>query len=336
MTEVLDFDRPADWFDEELHRPETDDSRSSHRSRRVPELDTICLSDFAELDLPTRKTILHPILPERSLGMLFAGRGIGKTHVALGIGYAVSTGGEFLRWHAKAPRNVLYVDGEMPQEMLQDRLLKHMAASSVVPEQDAFRLLCMDRQELGMSINLSVSDDQKAIEAELRDTDFLILDNMSTLTNGGAENDAESWNAMQEWLLQLRRRGITVLIVHHAGRSGNARGTSKREDVLDTIVQLKRPSDYLPSDGARFEVHLTKARGLFGDDVEPFEAKLTVTEENEAIWECCEVGEEDSELKEEVMERSKAGKSIRVIASELQVKKGKVERILKRARQSAA
>jgi putative DNA primase/helicase len=31
---------------------------------------------------------------------------------------------------------------------------------------------------------------------------------------------------------------------------------------------------YSPTDGARFEVHLEKARGIFGDDAKPFEAKL--------------------------------------------------------------
>ena len=49
---------------------------------------------------------------------------------------------------------------------------------------------------------------------------------------------------MQAWLLRLRRQGVAVLLVHHAGRSGNPRGTSKREDVLDTVIQLKHPEDY--------------------------------------------------------------------------------------------
>ena len=67
-------------------------------------------------------------------------------------------------------------------------------------------------------------------------------------------------------------------MVHHARRGGNARGTSKREDVLDTVIQLKHPDDYDPEDGARFEVHLTKARGISGDEALPFEAKLEVVD----------------------------------------------------------
>ena len=56
-------------------------------------------------------------------------------------------------------------------------------------------------------------------------------------------------------LSMLRRRGVSVLIVHHAGKGGEQRGTSRREDVLDTSISLRRPSDYLPTEGARFEVH---------------------------------------------------------------------------------
>jgi len=37
---------------------------------------------------------------------------------------------------------------------------------------------------------------------------------------------------VQGWLLVLRRRGISVMVIHHAGKSGLQRGTSRREDVL--------------------------------------------------------------------------------------------------------
>src|SRR4029078_10845957 len=89
------------------------------RNQDKYEFETICLRDFTKLKLPPRRMVLNPILPERGLGMLFAARGIGKTHVALGMAYAVSCGGQFLRWNAERARNVLYVDGEMPQHALQ-------------------------------------------------------------------------------------------------------------------------------------------------------------------------------------------------------------------------
>jgi hypothetical protein len=46
------------------------------------------------------------------------------------------------------------------------------------------------------------------------------------------ENDADAWEILQPWLLDLRRRKIAVLVVHHAGRSAQMRGTSRREDSV--------------------------------------------------------------------------------------------------------
>jgi transposase len=58
--------------------------------------------------------LLSPVLPEKSLAMLFAPRGIGKSWLGLSIGVAVASGGSLLKWEAPAPRRVLVADGEMP------------------------------------------------------------------------------------------------------------------------------------------------------------------------------------------------------------------------------
>jgi putative DNA primase/helicase len=80
---------------------------------------------------------------------------------------------------------------------------------------------------------------------------------------------------MQSWLIGLRRKGIAVLLIHHAGVNGRQRGTSRREDALDTVIALRRPEDYLPEQGARFEVHFEKLRNrVDGDGAVSFEARL--------------------------------------------------------------
>jgi hypothetical protein len=66
----------------------------------------------------------------------------------------------------------------------------------------------------------------------------LFIDNLSTAAFGLKENEADSWERMLPWLLDLRRRKIAVVIVHHAGRSGEMRGTSKREDSVFWILAL--------------------------------------------------------------------------------------------------
>jgi hypothetical protein len=114
-----------------------------------------------------------------------------------------------------------------------------------------------------------------------------------------------------------------VLIVHHAGKSGAQRGTSRREDILDTSISLRRPADYAPTEGARFEVHFEKARGIHGDLAKPFEAKMEVRD-GKSIWTV-------RELEDAALARVKAllddGYSVRDVASEIGISKSKVQRL---------
>lgn len=59
------------------------------------------LKQFLQLSVKRREMILGPILPEKGLAMLYAGRGTGKTLVALGIAFAVASGRTFLKWRRR-------------------------------------------------------------------------------------------------------------------------------------------------------------------------------------------------------------------------------------------
>jgi putative DNA primase/helicase len=66
-----------------------------------------------------------------------------------------------------------------------------------------------------------------------------------------------------------------VLLIRHAGTNGRQRGTSRREDALDTVIALRRPEDYSPDQGARFEVHFEKLRNrINGNAAVPFGARI--------------------------------------------------------------
>jgi putative DNA primase/helicase len=164
----------------------------------------------------------------------------------------------------------LYVDGEMQLAELQLRLSAIQAAMGAEIPNDGFRILAADNTEAG--INLSSDEGQRALERHLEGIYLLVLDNLSTLLASGSEGASDAWLPIQNWLLKLRRKGIAVLLIHHAGLNGRQRGTSRREDALDTVIALRRPVDYSPKEGARFEVHLEKARALVEAGALPFEA----------------------------------------------------------------
>lgn len=109
---------------------------------------------------------------------------------------------------------------------------------------------------------LDTPEGQAAIEPLVEVHDVIILDNRSCLFDPLGEKDPEAWQPAQDWILSLRRRGKTVIIIHHANKQGGSRGHSKAEDFLDLCIELARPDDYDPSQLARFQVNFTKARGI--------------------------------------------------------------------------
>jgi putative DNA primase/helicase len=281
------------------------------------------LHDLIALEVPRREMVLAPIIPAKGLVMLYAFRGGCKTLMAHGIGAAVSTGDKFLKWTAPKPRKVLLVDGELPTEELQQRLSQATAHMTV--ERGMFEILAADQVRDGIG-NFADIKIQNYLDAHLKGVELLILDNLSSLTTVIRDNDGESWNPIQSWLLRLRRRGISVLVVHHAGKDGAQRGTSRREDVLDTSLSLRRPSDYDPTQGGRFEVHIEKGRGLHGDAAKPFEAQLEVRD-GACFWTLREITDVNETRISELLDD---GLSIRDIADETGIPKSTVARIKKK------
>jgi putative DNA primase/helicase len=136
--------------------------------------------------------LLAPILPERSLAMLYAPRGLGKSWLALSIGLAVASGVPLLRWSAPRQRRVLYIDGEMPLISLQERLKAICLPFGTDIPNDGFRILAADQIDGG--INLSTEDGQCSLEPLLEGVDLLILDNLSTLCTATSESACHERN----------------------------------------------------------------------------------------------------------------------------------------------
>jgi hypothetical protein len=287
----------------------------------------IDIYEFLAMELPPRDNILAPWLPRQGLAMIHSKRGIGKTFMALNIAYAVACGAAFLRWEASQPAGVLYIDGEMPGNVIQERLAQIVKSNELVPEK-ALLLMSPDLQEQAMP-DLSTSEGQKAVNGYLsQDIELIILDNISTLSRSGKENEAQSWLPLQEWALRLRAQGKSILFIHHSGKTGLQRGTSKKEDILDTVINLRHTVDYEPMQGACFEIHFEKSRGIYGADVEPFEVRL-----EDGLWTMKDL---KTSTLEKVIRLTKDGCSQKEIAEELGKNKGYISRLVKQAKESGA
>ncbi|SHM18693.1 AAA family ATPase [Rhodanobacter sp. OK091] len=302
----------------------------THQEEKPPrKVVAVDAAGLLSASFPPRDKLLKPWLSSQSLAMIYAPRGIGKTHMALGVAYALASGGEFLGWQATAQTPVLYLDGEMPGADLKARVATVIASNEREAADGYLRFVTPDLQADGVMPNLYQPEGREAVNAALGNARVIIVDNLSCLVRGGKENEGESWQPVQEWALQMRSQGLSVVFVHHAGKGGQQRGTSKREDVLDTVIALRKPADYEPGQGARFEVHFEKARALYGQDVSPFEAALTTLPDGNQTWATRAVSDASEE---QMIELAGLGLSTREIGGELGVNHSTVVRALNKAK----
>jgi len=218
-----------------------------HNAERKPDKpSTIDLSpalmsakELLAAEIPQRPKVLGEWLREGDYGYLFAPRGHGKSWLAMMIANAIANGTSLGEWsEGDSARRVVYFDAEMNLPDVQER------GKLVGIDSDNFAWLQHEKvfPIIERQINIALREDQEAISAILADGDVLIIDNLSTSTSGIEENNGDHFDLLKGWFLELRNRRITVLVVHHAGRNGMMRGTSKREDIAHWILSLRDDS----------------------------------------------------------------------------------------------
>lgn len=262
--------------------------------------DAIDVADFLALDLPPRKWLAEGLIQDRDILMLHAMRGCGKSHFCFGLAYSLACGLDFLRYKIREPVPVLLCDGEQQSEDIQARLRSIQAS---VDQPPGSRFLLLARDQVNDLRSLATTQGQAAVERILTrlaaaGPRVLVIDSLSTLAplpKDVSENDEAGWRPIQDWLLRLRRLGVTSIFVHHDNRAGAPRGTSARETLPSQIVHLKRPDGYSAIDGARFIVSLEKARGVHGPAARPFEAWLRSGPDGRQAWTLADLEDEKGE-----------------------------------------
>lgn len=283
---------------------------------------------FMELVFPERELLLEPWLPRPGLAMVYAPKGEGKTWFALAVAKAVARGDDLLGWRCPSRARVLYVEGELPGQSVQDRLKRFRPSP-----RGSFHILCRDSYLLRRETMPDLGDYEGRLELDrIIDQccpDVIILDTISTLVRSGVENDAESWAPIQAWLLSHRWRGRTVIVMHHSGKSGQQRGTSKREDVMDTIIKLKKEPEACTETESVFDLTFEKSRDFYGKAAEQLRLRFS-TEDGWATWRSEPLRDVQADRVKEMM---RAGVKQKDIARELKVSPGRISQIVKEIRE---
>ncbi|MBW2647505.1 MAG: AAA family ATPase [Deltaproteobacteria bacterium] len=242
--------------------------------------------ELEALELPSVKKYLGPI-NDGGLGEIYGPRGLGKTWFRDALSLCLTRGQDFGPLKCEEPAGVLILDGEMPLHLLKERftLAKHLGkpqrALDIISNEYLYRLG-------GPVINLSNVEWRQAILDTVKRGgdrwDVIFIDNLSSFLPGIRENDSEAWGPINAFLLELRWMGKAVIFIHHAGKSGDQRGTSGREDQLDFVWKLTPAPGHNPEDGCNLEATLTKSRSLTGAEAAPFTFAIVPHTEGGLTW----------------------------------------------------
>lgn len=236
-----------------------------------------------------RRFLLEPLILERSTTLVYARTNVGKTWFALCLAVAITQGGTlFGRWRAKGGTKALYLDSEMDEESMGERmrLVSRMRFGGRKARRDRLKnLLYISRKRSGEDTD---SFKQKTVEfVEKNGVSLVILDNLTAFTR---HNDsAGAWEDVHTWIDCLRERNCAVLLVHHENKKGEQRGTSATANAVDNVVHLLphesvgcragtpgaqgrgAGAEHHQSDGALcMRVVIDKGREIFGYARQPF------------------------------------------------------------------
>jgi len=264
--------------------------------------------------------------------MIHSAPGVGKTFFLLGMSVAITRKKppeKFCGWKIKQGAGVLFVDGEMPATIMQQRLAKLEAAYPNNVESNKNKLWLMSGTNIsrntGKAINFSDEHWRDYFSKLLLNhpAKIIILDNIVSLMSTKDENDAGAWSIINQWLIYLRSIGKSVIIVHHSSKHGKQRGTSHRSDNLDTVIKLDKPR----SDG--FTVKFEKHRNFSSVEASPVVVNLQFDQDKVIFTRKEDEDFEQAERNQEIRDMHADGRTNKEIAEYFGLTKGRVSQIIK-------
>ncbi len=240
---------------------------------------------------------IEPLLSSRGTGEIFAWRGTGKSYITTQMAIDISLGKAVMfgahrggggHWPISRAYRTLYVYGEMDDSEIKQRAVAlSRMADGQIPKDEQLGTMCKDYQR-NWRPKLSSALDRKFIEDRIFGHGYegLILDNFSTLWPTSQEQQSDRSAILAEWFTDLNQRGVWIIFLHHAGKSGEQRGDSEKEDMLSFVLKLRRPANYKAEEGLRVEVHVEKNRHKPSESrwLMPFEIALMKDANGETIW----------------------------------------------------
>ncbi len=190
------------------------------------EKEVVSYADFIVKELPPNKWVLDMLIPE-GMTILSSAPGQFKTFLLLALCKQISKGEMGFNNFESKKRNILFINEEMGQRAMQDRLK--------IIEGEAGNIYFTNLAEIKI-------DDAKIVleVCKKREIDLVIFDSLTRI-HGLSENDADSVKKIFESLLVLMRENISVILTHHHRKAplfGKSNGSDEMRGSTDLLAQV--------------------------------------------------------------------------------------------------
>jgi hypothetical protein len=222
--------------------------------------------------------LLGEVITDTTRSLLGGASGIGKTHLAMAMAGGMATGLGFAHWRAPHRVRVLYIDGEMPRDLVQERLAdlkRRLGGASLT------NLVVLCREDFpDMEPLNSEAGQQFLLEmVEQHHIRAVFFDNRMALLSGSMREE-EPWTDTLPLIRELTRRRVAQIWIDHAGHdAARIYGTKTKEWHLDAVAILTKVER--PGSEIAFMLDFTKARRRRPDNRGDFEAVTLVLENDQ-------------------------------------------------------
>ncbi len=183
----------------------------------------------------TPSWLIEPFIPTGRHVVLYAPAKMGKSLLALEVAAGAATGRAVLGNPAGDPLRVVYLDFEMTE----DDLLERLEDMGYGPDDNLSNLSYYSLPDLPA---LDTADGGKVVEAIVRrhDAQLIVIDTMARVIQG-EENSNDSYRWFDMYVsLRMKTLKVAVLRLDHAGKdlTKGQRGASEKVGYADIIWQL--------------------------------------------------------------------------------------------------
>jgi hypothetical protein len=246
--------------------------------------DFLAIEAWAEREIPPSDRLLGDLVTTTTRMFLVGRTGLGKTMLGFGLACGLASGGGFLHWRCTRPARVLYIDGEMPDELIRQRAIDALRRAGIVPKPGYLTIYARDAEgdfvtrfpDLGPMPPLNTPVGHQwmlALIASIGDVDVVFFDNVMSLVEGD-QKDETSWSHVLPLVQKLTGKRIGQVWLDHTGHNSNRQyGSSTKAWRADTVGIMTPVTEVERSDVAfslSFD-HPGKARRRTPDNWQDFE-----------------------------------------------------------------